>query len=81
MAEDEGGAVFRSSGGGIAGEHPAAKTMDAFVGPSTSGQTNTIRMNLVPIACWRVEDMRFDFDSSNFPDREGPRPRPSKKIR
>ncbi|MFB3828691.1 MAG: OmpA family protein [Bryobacteraceae bacterium] len=33
-------------------------------GPATSGQKNTFRPAIYPIACWRIDDLRFEFDSS-----------------
>src|SRR5262245_45432542 len=51
------------SGGGLAGLHgPPHPT--ALVGPSTEEQKNTLRIALMPFACWRMEDLRFEFDSS-----------------
>jgi hypothetical protein len=35
-----------------------------FVAPATGDERNLIRFGLFPIACWRVDDVRFDFDSS-----------------
>jgi hypothetical protein len=35
-----------------------------LVAPTAAAEFNTIRPPLLPIACWRLEDMRFDFDSS-----------------
>lgn len=54
----------RATQGGIAGEHPQPPTLPAFVGPSTDGEFNTIKAALIPIACWRLDDIRFEFDSS-----------------
>ena len=34
------------------------------VAPTISGRMNTIRPSLRPHACWRMDDLRFDFDSS-----------------
>src|SRR5690349_10004947 len=49
---------------GIAAIHPADPPRIALVGPSTDTQFNTIQNFISPIACWRVEDLLFDFDSS-----------------
>src|SRR5690242_3540588 len=49
---------------GIAADHDALQEQRAMVGPATASEFNTIKAGLVPIACWRVEDMRFEFDSS-----------------
>lgn len=34
------------------------------LGPTTEDQKNTFRPAIFPIACWRVDDVRFNFDSS-----------------
>jgi len=49
--------------GGVSGIHPGA--VDAFhVAPTPASDRNTLRLQILPIACWRIEDLRFDFDSS-----------------
>jgi len=48
----------------MAATHPTADSPALPVGASTSGQFNTARLPLIPIACWRLEDVRFVFDSS-----------------
>ena len=51
--------------GGIAASHSAAELFDIFVAPTTAGkEKNTIRMELTPVACWKINDVRFDFASS-----------------
>ncbi len=35
-----------------------------LVGPTTGSESNLIRARLIPKACWRAEDLLFDFDSS-----------------
>jgi len=44
--------------------HPDPEPFEFLVGPSTSNEFNTARLRLVPVACWKVEDVRFAFDSS-----------------
>jgi len=58
------GCLSRVSEGGISGSHPIVDLPMVHVGPSTDGEFNTVRVGLVPVACWRVEDLRFEFDSS-----------------
>ena len=54
-------------GRAVAGDHPPKETsLRVLVGPATETQHNTIRPGLFPIACWRAEDMNFEFGSS-FP--------------
>jgi hypothetical protein len=50
--------------GGIGAHHPARETLSIFVGPSTSDEFNTIKPGLTPVACLRIDDIRFEFDSS-----------------
>lgn len=64
MADDQKGVVRAASDGGVSGEHAAADPFAFLVGPTTTDQFNTARLRLIPIACWRVDDVRFAFDSS-----------------
>jgi hypothetical protein len=64
MSDNQQGAVHGDSGGGIAGRFPDAGPLQLLVAPSTSNELNTVRLRLVPVACWRVDDVRFAFDSS-----------------
>jgi hypothetical protein len=50
--------------GGVASDHPAKQTHEVLVGPTTSTHLNTVRAELIPVGCWRLEDLRFEFDSS-----------------
>jgi len=52
------------SGGGMASSHPSQMALPVLVGPSTADERNTIRDGLQPVACWRMDDIRFEFDSS-----------------
>lgn len=63
MADDN-GTVHTVSDGGVAGDFHPVDPFRILVGPSTAAEFNTIRLPLVAIACWRVDDMRFAFDSS-----------------
>jgi len=49
--------------GSFAAKHPDRGTPPILVGPSTADQKNAVRPDLTPIACWRLDDIRFDFDS------------------
>ncbi|HSR13564.1 MAG TPA: OmpA family protein, partial [Thermodesulfobacteriota bacterium] len=64
MTDQGSGPGSRLSDGGIAGEHPARPVHSIFAGPSTSSEFNTIKFPLSATACWRLEDVRFEFDSS-----------------
>ena len=69
ISDDQKGAVRITSDGGISGEHDSPEPFEFLVGPTTSDQFNTARLRLIPIACWRVDDIRFSFGSS-FVDAE-----------
>ncbi|MBI1926570.1 peptidoglycan-binding protein [Candidatus Poribacteria bacterium] len=64
MSNERDGFIQSASDGGVAAKHPPQQTHPVLVGPSTSGEFNTIKAALLPIACWRVDDIRFEFDSS-----------------
>ena len=49
---------------GTAGVHRSPEPFAMRVGPATQNEFNTARLKLLPLACWRVEDVRFKFDSS-----------------
>ncbi len=50
--------------GGVGGTNPAVVLDTVRVGPSTGDETNTVAERVVPIACVRLDDLRFRFDSS-----------------
>lgn len=50
--------------GGVAAPHARRVVLPVLVAPTAEVAFNTVRPPLLPIACWRLEDMRFDFDSS-----------------
>lgn len=51
--------------GGVTASHPGADTLPILVAPSLDGkEKNTIRMELIPVACWKLENVRFVFGSS-----------------
>lgn len=58
------GCVSQVSEGGISGRHPIFDLPAVHCGPTTDAEFNRVRAALVPIGCWRVEDIRFEFDSS-----------------
>jgi hypothetical protein len=64
MSDDPKGAASNASAGGVSGEHPSVDPLQFLVGTTTTDQFNTARFQLIPIACWRVDDIRFAFDSS-----------------
>ena len=50
--------------GGTIGSIPSIEIEPLFVAPATGKEKNTIRLPLIPVACWRLDDVRFEFDSS-----------------
>jgi outer membrane protein OmpA-like peptidoglycan-associated protein len=64
MADDTQGSINNSSEGGISGKHDSPPVFEFIVAPSLDDKFNTARLRLLPIACWRVDDIRFAFDSS-----------------
>ena len=64
MADDKQDAVHSSSDGGVVGRHPAADQFQFFAAPATGSEFNTAHLRLLPVACFRVDDVRFKFDSS-----------------
>jgi peptidoglycan hydrolase-like protein with peptidoglycan-binding domain/outer membrane protein OmpA-like peptidoglycan-associated protein len=53
-----------TAGGGMTALHRAARALPMYVAPTDAADVNAIRIPLVPIACWRLNDPAFDFDSS-----------------
>jgi hypothetical protein len=49
--------------GSFAGKHARRKKHAIVVGPSTADQKNAIRPEPDIVACWRLDDIRFDFNS------------------
>lgn len=52
------------SEGGIAGDHVFSEPLPARVAPADQSQFNVLVSPIIPIACWRIDDIRFDFGSS-----------------
>jgi peptidoglycan hydrolase-like protein with peptidoglycan-binding domain len=50
--------------GGTFGSFPELELDALFVAPATTGEKNTFRFPLPVVACWRLDDIRFEFDSS-----------------
>jgi hypothetical protein len=50
--------------GGTGAAHAPNPPVSVLVGPATSAESNLIRSAIIPIACWRLGDIRFGFDSS-----------------
>ncbi|MCI0329968.1 MAG: peptidoglycan-binding protein [candidate division Zixibacteria bacterium] len=50
--------------GAVAAEQGAPEPISILAAPSTSNEFNTIGERLIPKGCFRMEDVRFEFDSS-----------------
>lgn len=50
--------------GGFAGTHTLQRGHGLKVGPTAEDKHNTYRLALVPLACWHIKDIRFEFESS-----------------
>src|SRR5215467_4971043 len=50
--------------GGLAARQEPAYTPSVLAAPATGSGKNTYRDALIPLACWRLEDIRFGFDDS-----------------
>jgi hypothetical protein len=59
MSDDD----FTTSGG-LTADHPIPRGLPLYVAPTDANDVNTIRVPLAPIACWRLNDVVFAFDSS-----------------
>ena len=64
MSDQTTGQVLAVTGGGTTAQHPMVATHEVLVAPTTVDEHNTIRAAILPFACWRCDDIRFDFDSS-----------------
>jgi hypothetical protein len=60
-AESEGAGVSARPStlkGGIVGLHPRVGKLSLPVAPTDQEGLNTLRLSLLPIACWKLEDLR-----------------------
>jgi hypothetical protein len=49
---------------GVAALHPRPRSLPVLVAPTLTTEHNTLALPALPLACWRLEAARFDFDSS-----------------
>jgi hypothetical protein len=54
----------RTLEGGVAGPHEVPQLHPVRVGPATADEFNTVTAGIIPVACFRFEDIRFAFGSS-----------------
>jgi hypothetical protein len=50
--------------GGTGAAHTPLPPLSVLAGPATGPESNLVRSAIFPIACWRIGDIRFHFDSS-----------------
>lgn len=55
----------QGGGAGVSARHDAAHGLLPLVAPTSDDAFNLIKAPLKPIACWRVDDVRFEFGSSS----------------
>ena len=58
------GSVHGVTDAGVAGKHPVQEISPALVAPATAQEANKIVAGIIPVACWRVDSIRFAFASS-----------------
>src|SRR5581483_4726016 len=56
--------VNTSTAGGLTGDHPPKTLPPVLVAPATADEKNLYKDPLITVACWRMDDIRFEFDSS-----------------
>ena len=61
---DQDDVLHSASKGGLTATAAVVEAMPAHVGPATGAEFNRIRAALIPIACLRLDDVRFKFASS-----------------
>lgn len=64
MPKNSSGSIRDASTGGLTGEHAPVRQDPLLVAPSTADQFNRVRLPLLAVACWGIDDIRFAFDSS-----------------
>jgi hypothetical protein len=63
MADKQDQSIIAQSELVITGEHPTLENSGFMVAPSHSKENrNKVRPAIMPVACWKVEDICFDFD-------------------
>lgn len=64
MSNEPDGWRNTSNEGSVSGQHPDAASTGTRISPTFADELNTIKDPLVVVACWRLEDIRFEFASS-----------------
>src|SRR5262249_37549794 len=58
------GVLHSVTAGGIAASHIDVPQATVLAAPNASKEFNRIKRRIVPLACWRAQDVRFAFESS-----------------
>ena len=64
MGDNDKAPIHGSSEGGVSGKHDPLEAPTLLVGSTTADEFNSVTLRLIPIACFRVDDIRFAFNSS-----------------
>src|SRR5579864_309797 len=64
MSNEQESVIHGASDGGVTGGHPETAPLELLLAPTTSNDFNRVTLRLIPVACWKIEDIRFAFDSS-----------------
>jgi|ERR1022692_4062966 hypothetical protein len=64
MSDQSQSVIHSASAGGVIAAHPDVAPFQIVAGPATGGESNMVKIPPVAINCWRVDDIRFAFDSS-----------------
>jgi hypothetical protein len=64
MADEATSDLNVTTDGGIVAQHPAQLVHSVLAAPATASQSNAIVEDLLPVACVRLDNVRFEFDSS-----------------
>jgi hypothetical protein len=64
MSDSEDATVHHRSEGSIAGTHAGLFVGELALAATMVDEQNTLKAAILPVACFRVEDLLFDFDSS-----------------
>jgi outer membrane protein OmpA-like peptidoglycan-associated protein len=63
-SDSDSGDLHAASDGSVSGLHAERPPVRLLVAPTTQAQFNTYQSAIFPIACFKLENVRFDFDSS-----------------
>ena len=54
---------FTESVGGVTASHPKVEALPVLLATTTDKGKNTLRMDLIVVARWKINDVRFAFGS------------------